>query len=122
MKATVFYRLSLSAVILLCVSCAGLTPAKQNVPTGSEAAPPEVPAVSLEETFDSGHWVTMHSDAEITIIGITGRRANRGEAVKDALADAARKAALYHGVRAESASVLNQGSGNLATSAILITA
>jgi hypothetical protein len=67
----------------------------------------------LEELFDSGHWVTRPSGAGITIIGITGRRGNRGEAVQEALADAARKAAMCHGVRAESAVVLNQGSGNL---------
>lgn len=113
MKAIVFYCLSLPAAILLCASCALLTPAAQTAATGTEAARPEVLNVSLEETFDSGHWVTTPSDAGITIIGITGRRANRSEAVKEALADAARKAALYHGVRAESASVLNQGSGNL---------
>jgi hypothetical protein len=67
----------------------------------------------LEELCDSGQWVTRPSGAGITIIGITGRRVNRDEAVKEALADAARKAALYHGVRTESVAVLNQGSGNL---------
>jgi hypothetical protein len=70
-------------------------------------------AVSLEELFDRGYWVTRPEDAAITIIGIAGRRANRNEAIQEALADAARKAALYHGVRAESAATLNQGSGNL---------
>jgi hypothetical protein len=85
--------------------------------------------VSLEDSFDSGYWVTAPmaapaaaplaaapggpEDTAITIIGIAGRRANRDEAIQEALADAARKAALYHGVRAESAAVLNQGSGNL---------
>jgi hypothetical protein len=33
--------------------------------------------------------------------------------VREALADAAQKAALYHGLHAESASVLNQGAGSL---------
>ena len=124
MKATVFYYLSLPAAILLCASCAGLLaglPAARDVPAGADAAPPPETRVisyieedvSLEETFDSGHWVTMPSGAEITIIGLTGRRANHGEAVREALADAARKAALYHGVHAESAAVLNQGSGAL---------
>jgi hypothetical protein len=44
---------------------------------------------------------------------MAGRRANRAEAIREALADAARKATLYHGLHAESAAVLNQGSGNL---------
>jgi hypothetical protein len=63
--------------------------------------------------FDSGYWVTRPSPSGLTVIGIAGRRANRAEAVKEALADAARKAALYHGLHAESEAVLNEGSGNL---------
>jgi hypothetical protein len=68
---------------------------------------------SLEAEFDRGYWVTRPSGAGITIIGMAGRRANRDEAVRNALADAAQKAALFHGVHAESAAVLNQGAGNL---------
>jgi hypothetical protein len=70
-------------------------------------------ARSLEELFDSGYWVTRPSGASMTVIGIAGRRSNRNEAIAEALADAARRAALYHGVRGESAAVLNQGSGSL---------
>ncbi|MDR2343020.1 MAG: hypothetical protein LBD86_00635, partial [Spirochaetaceae bacterium] len=113
MGAKVFYYLSLPAVIVLCASCAVLMPATRNDPAEAAPPPPFAGDASLEEAFDSGYWLTMPSTTEITIIGITGRRANRGEAVREALADAARKAALYHGVRAESAAVLNQGSGNL---------
>jgi hypothetical protein len=68
---------------------------------------------SFEEVYDSGHWVTRPSDGVITVWGIAGRRANRDAAIAEALTDAARRVALYHGVRGESASVLNQGSGNL---------
>jgi hypothetical protein len=68
---------------------------------------------SFEETYDSGYWVTRPRGGTITILGIAGRRGNREEAITEALADAARKAALYHGVHGESAAVLNQGSGNL---------
>jgi hypothetical protein len=77
------------------------------------AKSPEPSDSSLEAEFDRGYWVTRPSGSVITIIGMAGRRANRDEAVRNALADAAQKAALYHGVHAESASVLNQGSGNL---------
>jgi hypothetical protein len=100
------------------VSCAGSHPAVQEAPAKPETPVPPAPrAVSLEESFDSGYWVAATSgtpeDTAITIIGIAGRRANRDEAIQEALADAARKAALYHGVYAESAAILNQGSGNL---------
>ncbi|MDR1230064.1 MAG: hypothetical protein LBK61_01545 [Spirochaetaceae bacterium] len=78
---------------------------------GVSGAPTE--EVSLEAVFDSGHWVTRPSGSVITVFGVAGRRGNREEGVQAALLDAARKAALYHGVHAESASVLNQGSGAL---------
>ncbi|MDR1444627.1 MAG: hypothetical protein LBI94_07085 [Treponema sp.] len=95
---------------LLFVSCAGV-PEQTRI----EAPPPpvEVSTPHLEEIYDSGYWVTRPSAAGITVIGIAGRRANRDEAIREAQADAARKAALYHGVRGESFSILSQGSGTL---------
>jgi hypothetical protein len=112
MKDMLFYPLPFLAAFLLCFSCAASGPAVQKAAGEGET---QVPArtASLEESFDSGHWITRPRDGVITIIGIAGRRGNRGESVREALADAARKAALYHGVRAESAAVLNQGSGGL---------
>jgi hypothetical protein len=95
----------------------GVPDAAQSVPPPVVQAElsesPEPPEPSLEALFDSGYWVTRPSTSAITLIGIAGRRANRAEAVREALADAARKAALYHGLHAESAAVLNQGSGTL---------
>jgi hypothetical protein len=93
---------------LLFPSCAAAPPQNKGGAPG-----PLAPAPSLEEIYDSGYWVTRPSASGITIIGITGRRLNQDEAVQEALADAARKAALYHGVRGESSSVLSQGPGNL---------
>jgi hypothetical protein len=69
--------------------------------------------VSLEAVFDSGYWVTRPSGSVITVFGVAGRRGNREEGVRLALLDAARKVALFHGLHAESASVLNQGPGTL---------
>jgi hypothetical protein len=115
MKNILFYILLFLPVLLPYFSCAASRPTVQReapVETGVQV-PPEPQAVSLEESFDSGYWVTRPEDAAITIIGIAGRRANRDEAIGEALADAARKAALYQGVYAESAATLNQGSGSL---------
>jgi hypothetical protein len=77
------------------------------------AGAPDPALRPLEEIYAGGRWVTRPSGGAITVIGITGRRRNKDEALADALADAARRVALYHGVYGESASVLNQGSGNL---------
>ncbi|MDR1100502.1 MAG: hypothetical protein LBL28_08490 [Treponema sp.] len=95
--------------VFLCSSCAIM--GKMMPERG--ISPQETAGPSLEEVFDSGHWITMPSNTGVTLMGIAGRRSNRKEAIAEALADAARRAALYHGVRGESASVLNQGSGNL---------
>ena len=62
---------------------------------------------------DSGYWITRPLDSSITIIGIAGRRSNRDDAIADAIADAARKVSLYHGIHGESSTVLNQGAGSL---------
>jgi hypothetical protein len=109
--------------ILVCagvfiVSCAGGPGTRSNPQQAEELAPPaadtpEPPPARLEEIYDGGHWVTRPSKGAITVIGIAGRRSNKDEAVDAALADAARRVALYHGVYGESATVLNQGSGNL---------
>jgi hypothetical protein len=81
---------------------------------GKDGGPPRVlPEDSLEAAFDRGYWVTRPEGGVITVVGMAGRRASRNEAVRLALLDAARKAALYHGVYAESAAVLNQGAGTL---------
>jgi hypothetical protein len=78
------------------------------------SAPPVLPEeASLEAVFDSGYWVTRPSGSVITVFGVAGRRGNREEGVRLALLDAARKAALSHGLHAESASILNQGAGTL---------
>jgi hypothetical protein len=83
----------------------------------SEKAPPNPaaaePALSLEEIYDSGYLVTKPLNGTITVLGIAGRRGSREDAISEALADAAQKVALYHGVHGESAAILNQGSGNL---------
>jgi hypothetical protein len=107
-------RLSVLWVIFLWfISCAGAPPQNRNEPPVEALSPAEVSGPSLEETYDSGYWVTRPTASALTIIGITGRRLNRDAAIQEARADAARKAALYHGVRGESFSILNQGSGNL---------
>ena len=109
------YIVSFLISIFLFASCVS-TGTSPPPPVRTVDAPPpqETAPASFEELYDSGRWVTVRSDGGgITIMGIAGRRVNRNEAIAEALADAARKVALYYGVHGESTSVLNQGSGNL---------
>jgi hypothetical protein len=68
---------------------------------------------SVAEMYKKGYWVTRPSDGEIRVVGISGRKSNLDDAIASALDDAARRVALFHGLHAKSASVLNQGQGNL---------
>lgn len=107
------YLVSLLVSVFFVASCAavgkGIPESEPAVYNSLQA----VPALSLEEMFDSGYWVTRPSGTSMTVVGIAGRRSNKDEAIAEALADAARRAALYYGVYGESALVLNQGTGNL---------
>ncbi|MDR1627122.1 MAG: hypothetical protein LBT33_11345 [Spirochaetia bacterium] len=101
---------------VLVASCAGgpgVQQSSRQEATASAAEAADPPPARLEEIHSGGHWVTRPSKGTLTVIGIAGRRSNKDEAVAAALADAARKVTLYHGVYGESATVLNQGSGNL---------
>ncbi|MDR1143686.1 MAG: hypothetical protein LBK77_05630, partial [Spirochaetaceae bacterium] len=93
------------AGIFLVFSCVSLEKGTPKPGTGTQ------PDISLEETYNSGYWVTRPAEGIMSVLGIAGRRRNRDEAIAEALADAARRVALYHGVHGESAAVLNQGSG-----------
>ncbi|MDR2759961.1 MAG: LPP20 family lipoprotein [Spirochaetaceae bacterium] len=108
-----FFTLFLESVLLF-ASCAGIENIMQKtVVPAEDSQSQKTTDPSFEEMYDSNYWVTKPQGGAITVLGIAGRRSNREEAITEALADAARKAALYHGVRGESAAVLNQGSGNL---------
>jgi hypothetical protein len=100
----------------LFASCVALGNAPKDTSQGPDTAgglPRGISGRSLEESYDEGYWVTRPVDSAITVLGIAGRRANRDEALAEALADAARRVALYYGVYGESTMVLNQGAGNL---------
>jgi hypothetical protein len=61
---------------------------------------------------DSGFWDTRPKDGKLVFIGGTALMSNRDEAVRLALLDAAKKAALYCGVRGRSVSAVSIGEGS----------
>ncbi|MDR1257147.1 MAG: hypothetical protein LBJ86_05315 [Spirochaetaceae bacterium] len=113
MKKTFIRSAALAPLVFLLAPLALFGSGRREPPAPLPQATMPAAEPSLEEMFDGGHWITRPSGSVITIIGITGRRMNRDAAVQEALADAARKAALYHGVHAKSAIILHQGQGLL---------
>lgn len=117
----VMERLFIVVCALIVVSaCAGNPDVRRDSPqeaAGAARIPVKAAgdpgARSLEESYASGYWITRPSGGTIRLIGIAGRRTNKDAAIAAALADAALKAALYHGIYGESAAVVNQGSGSL---------
>lgn len=103
----------LLGIIVLFPSCTGVNGAVQKPENTGTSLSSISSIASIEEMYDGGYWVTRPSNSVIPVVGIAGRRADKDAALADALADAARKAALYHGVYGETVAVLNQGSGNL---------
>jgi len=54
---------------------------------------------SMKEQAASGHWITAPSENSIIIIGVSGLQMKTDDEITSAKEDAARKAAMYHGVR-----------------------
>jgi hypothetical protein len=54
---------------------------------------------SMSEQASSGHWITGSTENAITIIGVSGLQVKSDDEISAAKEDAARKAAMYHGVR-----------------------
>jgi hypothetical protein len=105
----------LFGLLVICVplflSCATGFPFQQTSSVPNQVS--EAPVVSVGEMYEKGHWITRPSDGQIYVLGISGRRNNLDDAIAGALEDAARRVALYHGLHAKSASVLNVGQGSL---------
>lgn len=105
--------LALIVGLVLIFSCATTDTEGSSPAEYSDVEPRDIFSRSFDEQFNEGYWVTRPSNGAIPVIGIAGRRGNRDEAIDMALADAARRIALYHGLYAESATVLNEGAGFL---------
>lgn len=83
---------AISGALVFC-ACAGSQAAGKS---GSSAAP-------------DSYWLTLPGAASVPIIGVTGRQSSREAEIDTAREDAARKAAMYHGVYAVSENVQSIG-------------
>jgi hypothetical protein len=99
-------------IVFLFLSCAsGIDVIKQKF---SFLASTDTPAVnnvlpSMKEQATSGHWITKPSEDSIIIIGISGLQVKTDDEITSAKEDAARKAAMYHGVRGNIESLHSNG-------------
>ena len=64
---------------------------------------------SMKEQAASGHWITAPSENSLIIIGISGLLVKKDDEISTAKEDAARKAAMYHGIRGNIESLHNNG-------------
>jgi hypothetical protein len=111
----------LGGIFLSFVSCVAMRDIIEKAPLASSDKLEEVPEMpkvpygsrSFEEMFEANYWVTRPLEDGIMVIGVAGRQSNKDNAIAEALADAARRVSLYHGLYGESATVINQGSGAL---------
>jgi len=111
MKKTI----ALGGIVFLFFSCASLKIGKseQNL-SSSDSNPPVVNTeenkiLSVSEQCASGYWITRPSENTLIIIGVSNLQTKRDSEIASAKEDAARKAAMYHGVRGKVESFHNNG-------------
>jgi hypothetical protein len=64
-------------------------------------------------TQNTSHWITQPGQGGLTIIGVSGRQFKQETEIEIAREDAAKKAAMYHGIYATYESIQNVGGGFL---------
>jgi len=75
----------------------------------SDISPKNNKLPSMKDQVVSGYWVTSPSENSIIIIGISGLQVKQDDEITSAKEDAARKAAMYHGVRGNVESIYSNG-------------
>jgi len=105
--------LAIAGICLCLGACA--QPAPQTPPPPAPVSVPDdtIWDRPIKEAFDPIHWVTRPSGNTITVVGVSGRKSNRDQAIADALADAARRISLYYGVYGEVTTILMEGNNLL---------
>jgi len=86
-----------------CISLLGAGKSEQNLSSSdtnlSVVNTKENKIPSVKEQGASGHWITRPSENTLIIIGVSGPQVKRDSEIAAAKEDAARKAAMYHGIR-----------------------
>ena len=72
-----------------------------------------VQPAARKNNSEFSHWVALPQPGYLTVIGISARQSTRKKEIDIALDDAARKIAMYHGVKVTSENVESIGAGFL---------
>jgi hypothetical protein len=88
------------ACVFLFFSCASSNPqvVEQEVPVLTSSVTEKFEIPSINDQSKSGHWITRSSDNTMVIIGVSNFMVRRDAEITAAKEDAAKKAAMYHGV------------------------
>jgi len=68
---------------------------------------------SMQEQYETGHWITKSSANALTIIGVSNPMSRRQDEIAAAKEDAARKTAMYYGVNGRTETASRDGSNLL---------
>ena len=111
MKKTI----ALGGIVFLFFSCAssGIGKSEQNLSSldsnPSVVNTEENKTLSVKEQDTSGYWITRPSENTLIIIGVSNLQVKRDSEIAAAKEDAARKAAMYHGIRGKVESYYSSG-------------
>jgi hypothetical protein len=96
--------LSFIFIILCFISCAGNRGANSNANN--------ISSLSMQNQYKTGYWNTKSSDNGLTVIGISNPMIRRQDEITAAKEDAAKKVAMYFGLRGRIETISNTG-GNI---------
>jgi hypothetical protein len=105
----------LGGIVLLFFSCASSGAGKPEQNFSSSDSNPSVVNTeknkisSVKEQSASGYWITRPSENTLIIIGVSNLQVKRDSEIAAAKEDAARKAAMYHGIRGKIESYHSSG-------------
>lgn len=107
----------LSKFAVLCCALMLYACASSDPVVNEPASPPSAEEKTLKaespDSAQSNYWLTVPQSGKLIIVGVTGVQQKRETEIAAAREDAARKIAMYHGVRAVSEHVQSVGSGFL---------
>jgi len=95
-------KIALIYFALVLCACSSSASAVKSAPTSSQTV----------LTYPN-YWLTLPQPSKLVVIGVSGKQIDRETEIAVAREDAARKAAMYHGVQVEAETVQSIGSGFL---------